>query len=68
MLKDDVKVYQDLWKGRPDSEARRKRSALDSLQRKGFADSELSEWRTSSAIAEEEQTAGAVERRSVWEQ
>jgi hypothetical protein len=64
--KDDWKVYEELWKG-DGVEEKRKRSALDSLQRKGFAESV--QWRGPIVYdADEEQADTAVERRSVWEQ
>jgi hypothetical protein len=64
--KDDWKVYEGLWKG-DGVEAKRKRSALDSLQRKSFAESV--QWRGPIVYdADEDQAETAVERRSVWEQ
>lgn len=67
--KDDWRVYEDLWKG-DGPEEKRKRSALDSLQRKDVAESV--QWRGPIVYdADEEQTERRVvgrSRRSAWEE
>ncbi|KAF4637191.1 hypothetical protein G7Y89_g901 [Cudoniella acicularis] len=63
--KDDYQVFDGLWRG-GDSEEKRKRYALDSLQRKGLTDSE--QWRAPIVydVEDERDVAGTLTGDAAW--